>query len=123
VSIGCPQGSCCGPGYWNIQYTSLLNLPFMEKTKVVAFADNLIIAIRADSTRAVEHYANGELSKITTWSKANKTKLKEEKSKVMLISRRKRKENRSLSVYLNNKKLKQVTTLKYLGIIIDYKFN
>ena len=20
VSRGCPQGSCCGPGYWNIQY-------------------------------------------------------------------------------------------------------
>lgn len=122
VSRGCPQGSCSGPGYWNIQYNSLLNLAYKDKTKVVAFADDLILAIRADSIRALENYSNGELSKITVWSKANKTKFNEEKSKVMLISRRKRKESRALNVYLNNKKLKQVTTLKYLGIIMDHKF-
>jgi hypothetical protein len=26
VSKGCPQGSCCGSGFWIIQYNSLLNL-------------------------------------------------------------------------------------------------
>jgi hypothetical protein len=26
VSKGCPQGLCCGPGFWNIQYNTLLNL-------------------------------------------------------------------------------------------------
>jgi ribonuclease HI len=46
----------------------------------------------------------------------------EEKSKVMLITRRKRREDRTLNIYLNYKKLEQVTTLKYLGIIIDHKF-
>jgi hypothetical protein len=40
----------------------------------------------------------------------------------MLISRRKRKESRALNLYLNNKKLKQVTTMKYLGTIMDHKF-
>ena len=80
VSRGCPQGSCCGPGYWNIQYNSLLNLPFKDRTKVVAFADDLILAIRAGSIRAVENYSNGELSKITVWSKTNKTKFNEEKT-------------------------------------------
>jgi hypothetical protein len=45
---------CCGPGYWNIQYNTLLNLAYKDKTKVVAFADDLILAIRADSIRAVE---------------------------------------------------------------------
>ena len=122
VSRGCPQGSCCGPGYWNIQYNSLLNLAFMDKTKVVAFADDLILAIRTDSIRAVENYSNGELSKITAWSKTKKTKFNEEKSKDMMISRRKKKEDRALNVYLNNKKLKQVTTFKYLGIIMENKF-
>jgi hypothetical protein len=46
----------------------------------------------------------------------------EEKSKVMLISRRKRKEVKDINMYLNNKPLEQVTTMKYLGIIIDDKF-
>jgi len=40
----------------------------------------------------------------------------------MLISRRKRKENKEINIYLNNKPLEQVTTMKYLGIIIDDKF-
>jgi hypothetical protein len=26
VTKECPQGSCCGPGLWNIQYNSLLNI-------------------------------------------------------------------------------------------------
>jgi len=40
----------------------------------------------------------------------------------MLVSRRKRKENKNITVYLNNKKLTQLTQIKYLGIIMDRKF-
>ena len=40
----------------------------------------------------------------------------------MLVSRRKRKENKNIRVYLNNKPLDQVTKMKYLGIILDHKF-
>ena len=64
----------------------------MTRTKVVAFADDLLLAIRGESVRAVENYANVELSKITLWSKNNKIIFNEEKSKAMLVSRRKRRE-------------------------------
>ena len=30
VKKGCPQGSCCGPGFWNILYNSLLSLEFTQ---------------------------------------------------------------------------------------------
>ena len=63
-----------------------------------------------------------ELSKITAWSKSNKISFNEEKSKVEFISRRKRKEVKEIKVYLLNKPLEQVTTMKYLGIIMDNKF-
>jgi hypothetical protein len=72
--------------------------------------------------RAAENFSNGELGKITAWSKNNKISFNEEKSKVMLILRRKRNEAKEIKVYLNNKRLEQVTTLKYLGIVIDSKF-
>jgi len=62
----------------------------------------------------------GELSKITAWAKRNKIIFNDEKSKVMLVSRRKRKEPKAIKIYLNNKILEQVT-IKYLGIIIDNK--
>jgi hypothetical protein len=84
----------------------------------VAFAD-LILALRAESVRAVENYANSEISKIMLWSKNNKIIFNEEKSKVMFVSRRIRREPREIKVYLNNKPLEQVITL---GIIIDQKF-
>jgi len=42
VTIGCPQGSCCGPGFWNLLYNSNFKLEFTRYTKVIAFADDLM---------------------------------------------------------------------------------
>ena len=86
VTKGAPQGSCCGPGYWNILYNSLLNTPFLKHTKVIVSADDLILAIRNSTTRAAENMANVEMTKISAWAKNNKIKFNEEKSKVMIVS-------------------------------------
>ena len=69
-----------------------------------------------------ENYLNGELSEITAWSKNNKIRFNEEKSKVMLVSRRKQKELKEIKVYLINKPLEQVIQMKCLGIITYHKF-
>jgi hypothetical protein len=49
ITKGCPQGSCCGPGFGNLQYNSLLNLRYTNHIKTVAFADDMLIMIIADS--------------------------------------------------------------------------
>jgi hypothetical protein len=72
-----------------------LELKYVARTKVVAFADDLIMATRGESVRAVEDYVNIELSKPNGWSKNNKTKFNDKKSKVILVSRRKRKKKRT----------------------------
>ena len=59
----------------------------------------------------VDNYSKGELKKITDWAKINKITFNEEKSKIMLVSRRRRKETGTINVYLNNKKLEQVPKL------------
>jgi hypothetical protein len=46
----CAQVSCCGTTLWNIQYDKVLNLKFTDHTRVVAFADDLILMIRRDNT-------------------------------------------------------------------------
>jgi len=51
VTIGCPQGSCAGPGLWNLQYNSLLNLNYTNRTKAIAFADDLIIITRGKTEK------------------------------------------------------------------------
>jgi len=68
----------------------------------------------------IENIANLELTKISKWAREKKKfPFNEKKSKTMLMTCRKRKERGEVEVYLNNKLLRQVKTMKYLGIIID----
>jgi hypothetical protein len=121
VTKGCPQGSCRRPGFWNLPYNSLFKLEFTSHSKVIAFADDLIILTKGESTVEAENYMNLELRKISDWAQNNKLKFNENKSKVMLTSRRKRKEKRKVEIYLNNKILAQVNKIKYLEIIFHSK--
>jgi hypothetical protein len=43
VTKGRPQRTCCGPGFWNIMYNTLLNLNYSSHIKVIAFADDLAV--------------------------------------------------------------------------------
>jgi hypothetical protein len=91
VTKGCPQGSRCGPGFWNLLYNSLLKLEFTSHSKAIAFADDLIILTKGESIAEAENYMNLELRKISDWVQNNKLKFNKHKSNVMLTSRRKRK--------------------------------
>jgi len=82
-------------------------------TTPIAFADDLLLIIRGESVREAGNFANIEMSKVG---------FNEAKSKTTLISRRERKEAKEIKIYLNNKTIKQVTTIKYLGTVIDDKF-
>lgn len=122
VTKGCPQGSCCGPGFWNIQYNSLLNLNYTANTKTIAFADDLIVMTKAKTVAFAEENCNREMEIITAWAQNNKIRFNDQKSKAMLITRRRRKDKATINISLNNNVLQQVERLKYLGVIIDTKF-
>jgi len=85
--------------------------------------EGTVLIIRGESVREAENFANVEMSKINAWSKRNKVGFNEAKSKTMLISRRKRKEAKEVKIYLNNKPIKQDTTMKYLGIVLTTCLN
>ena len=120
VTKGCHQGSGCGPGLWNLQYNSLLNLNYTNRTKAIAYADDMIIVTSGKTVREAENIPNIELSKIS-FSAKDKIRFNEQKSKAMLLTRRKLRERKELEIYLNYKPLMQVYRLKYLGIILDNK--
>jgi retron-type reverse transcriptase len=122
LSKGCPQGSNSGPGFWNILFNSLLNLDFGKRTKAIAFAGDLLIAVKAGTAKEAENFENIEICKITKWA-ANKIKFNEQKLKVMLITRRKKREKTDVTTYLNKSPLEQVNSIKYLGVILDSKLN
>jgi len=81
VTKGCPQGSCCGPSFWNLLYNSIFKLAFTSHTKVIAFADDLIILTKGESIVEAENYTNLELRKISDWVQKNKLTFNENKSK------------------------------------------
>ena len=123
VSKVCPQGSASGPGFWNLQYNSLLNLEYTKNTKVIAYADDLMIIVKGTTQVEVENYANMETQKVAKWARNNKVNFNDQKLKIMVITRNKPKNRRDFNIFLNNKNLKQEDTIKYLGIIIDRRFN
>jgi hypothetical protein len=122
VHKGCSQGSCCAPGYWNIMYNSLLSLKFNSRTKVIAFADDLIVLTKGACKIETEKYANQDLKKIERWATDNKIEFNDKKSKVLFITR-KRNDDKKVNVHLNYKRLEQTKEIKYLGIYFESKFN
>jgi hypothetical protein len=121
ITKGCPPGSCCGPGYWNVLYNSMLNMKLTTHSKAIAFADDLMILTRGDSVVEAANYTNIETRKIQKWAKNNKITFNENKSKAMLMTRRRKKEKKEIEIYVNDKTLQHVNNLKYLGIILDSK--
>ena len=77
--------------------------------------------IEAESVGETNKFANIELKKIAECAVQNKIIFNEEKSKVMLMGGRKRKEQKEFAIYLKNKPIPQVHKLNYVGIIFDRK--
>jgi len=81
---------CCGPGFWNVLYNSLLKTELTSYSTVIAFADDIIILTRGKSVVEAENYMNLEMKKIQKWAQNNKLQFNENKLQVMLLTRRKR---------------------------------
>ena len=109
VTKVCPQGSCRGPGFCNLLYSSLLKLELTSNSKIITFADDVILLTRRESVVEAENYMNLEMRKILKGAKNNKLKFNENKSKVTLMSRSSRRERKEIEIYVNNKTLKQLT--------------
>ncbi|KAF6217313.1 hypothetical protein GE061_001667 [Apolygus lucorum] len=119
-TMGCPQGSCCGPGFWNILYDPILSLPYPENVQVTAFADDLLLLVAGSDESALEIKANAALYLIERWAWNNNLSFNPEKTKVMHITRRRA--IRDIKVYLLGTELEQVRKLKYLGVMFNNRF-
>jgi hypothetical protein len=108
-------------GTFNTTHCSISNLE--KEPKQQANADGLLAAVRAATATATENCANIEISKITKWAKHNKSTFNEQKSRAMVVTRKKRRENKEITIYLNNTPLEQVNNIRHLAIILDSKLN
>jgi len=85
-------------------YNSLLALELNSRSRSIAFADDLIILTRGETVTEAENFMNLALTKVQKWAQNNRLVFNEDKSKAMIMTRRKRKEKKEIAVYINNKK-------------------
>ena len=69
-------------------YNYKLKLDLTSHTKAIAFADDIMIRTGGETVVEAENYMNLKVRKIMEWAIKNKLNFKENKSKVMLMSRR-----------------------------------
>jgi len=82
-----------------------------------------MILVKGSNQVEVENYANIETQEIAKWARNNKMSFNDQKSKAMIITKKKPNNRRDIKIFLNNKKLQQADTIKYLGLAIDRRFN
>jgi len=82
-----------------------------------------MILVKGTTQVEVENYANIETQKVAKWATNNKMSFNDQKSKVTILTKKKPKIRRDFEIFLNNKKLQQEDTVKYLGITIDRGLN
>jgi hypothetical protein len=85
---------------------ALLNFNLSSHTEVIAFADDLAFLTKGKPPSEAEAFANSHLAKIETWAKDKKMQFNENKSKAMLIARKRNIE--SINIYINNRRLEIV---------------
>ena len=145
---GCPQGSVMGPPCWNISFDLLLSMiNEIQGVKFMAYADDLVVLIEAQSMKKLESKSQQVVNKVLEWSKISKLEISKTKTegiflKVGDLNRKpigkrnfddnsKVRQSRNTKPKVNSRhpviKMGEASisikgTVKYLGVMIDQGF-
>ena len=119
VSSGVPQGSILGPLLFLIYVNGLTDLPFSPLTRLILYADDILI-FKPISSSADMSYFQSDIDSISSWLSSHFLQINSSKSKYIFFS------HKSFSYFDSFSKLtilqspiERVSSFRYLGIILS----
>lgn len=120
---GCPRGSRLGPMLWNCVVDQLIKVfdegigDDRDYTNIYAYADDLVITTKGNSTMRIEIRLNLALNNIVhNWTTRNKLTLSINKCNYMVYGE---KMSRNTTIRIGSRNIVKVYVFKYLGLQID----
>ena len=115
INTGVPQGSILEPLLFIVYMNDLVNLN--TGGQFFLYADDTVVFFRHTNIEKLQTIVDEASPKIADWLKANSLTLNTSKTVAQLHT--KRKGDLKFQVGVNGKAIKQVETVKYLGVLID----
>jgi hypothetical protein len=89
------------------------------KCKLLLYADDALLLIKGKTIKEIERSLNSEMKCLYKWLVQNKLSLHLGKTESILFSTKKKLNGKKLKVKCSSKEIKSVTSVKYLGALID----
>ena len=120
INIGLPQGAVTSPWLISLYINDMHRCS--DKLKFLHFADDTTVYMSGNDLERLCVDVENELRKVNEWLNANRLSLNVDKTSFMLFTHS-RVDRNSISNRLGNKIIKQVRSVKFLGIYLDDRLN
>jgi hypothetical protein len=115
VTVGVPQGSILGPLLFLIFINDLPQC--LKHCKSILYADDTLLYYSARTENELQDKINEDLDSLSQWLNNNLLTLNYEKTKFMIFANKKQSTN--VDITIQNKKVSQETSFKYLGVTLS----